>query len=525
MQAMVLDRRGAPLSPRERPDQDAVLEFVRQTEPGMRRVDTHASIVFLGQHRVLKIKRAVRLPFLDYSTLARRRAACAEELRVNKPFAPLIYRDVLPITWQHGGLALDGDGEAVEWAVEMSRFDETRSFEQLAARHELTPELATAVADTILAAHRREPAARTTGWVASITGLIERNSVRFRSVDGLLASDIDGLDARCHAALATHRHLLQQRAAAGFVRRCHGDLHLGNIVLIDGQPVLFDAIEFDPAIATTDILYDLAFPLMDLVRYGAVAEANALFNRYMEAGAEANREALALLPLFLSIRAAIRAHVLFTRSEQTGSDSTVRDQARTYFDLALELMAPPLPCLVAIGGLSGTGKSVLARGVAPRLGPLPGALILRSDVIRKKLFGINETERLPASAYTIEVTARVYEALLKAAERTALQGHSAILDAAFLRETERAAVSTLAPASIPHLGIFLTAERSVRIARIEHRQNDASDATPAVAIQQEGFALGRMDWPLIDAGGPSEQTLASALHCLKWPRFETTGTP
>ena len=100
MQAMVLDRRGAPLSPRERPDQDAVLEFVRQTEPGMRRVDTHASIVFLGQHRVLKIKRAVRLPFLDYSTLARRRAACAEELRVNKPFAPLIYRDVLPITWQ-----------------------------------------------------------------------------------------------------------------------------------------------------------------------------------------------------------------------------------------------------------------------------------------------------------------------------------------------------------------------------------------------------------------------------------------
>jgi aminoglycoside phosphotransferase family enzyme/predicted kinase len=492
-------------------EQAAVLAFLQQAEPGVQRVDTHASIVFLGRDRVLKIKRAVRLPFLDYSTLARRRLACEQELEINKLFAPKIYRRVLPITRDVQGLAIDGSGNAVEWAVEMARFDETQGFDHLAARRDIPSTMANALADVIAAAHDRQPPLRTSGWVASIAGIIDRNTERFRSIEGIKASDVDRLDATSHAALLDHQRLLADRGGAGFVRRCHGDLHLGNIVLIDGQPVLFDAIEFDPAIATTDILYDLAFPLMDLVGYGCAAAANALFNRYMDNSADANLDALALLPLFLSMRAAIRANVLFTKSEQSENNPSASwEEARRYFDLAVELISPASPRMVAIGGLSGTGKSELARAMAPRLGPVPGALVLRSDVVRKKLFGLSETARLPEAAYAPEVTARVYAELLDGATRVARQNHSVILDAAFLRESERASFSAIAPSAIPHDAVFLKADRAVRIARIETRRNDASDATAAVTIQQESMLLGTLTWPSIDAGGSPEQTLDEA---------------
>ncbi|CAN5307858.1 bifunctional aminoglycoside phosphotransferase/ATP-binding protein [soil metagenome] len=501
---MTTDRSVAAAAPI---DQQAVLNFLLQAEPGMQRVDTHASIVFLGRDRVLKVKRAVRLPFLDYATLEKRKQACEEELRVNTPFAPQIYRRVVAITREPDGLAIGGGGEPVEWAVEMARFDETRSFDHLAARQDISTELATALADAILAAHAQAPQIRSAGWINSVEGLIERNTARFRTVDGLAASDIDRLDARSHGQRVAHARLLQDRANTGFVRHCHGDLHLGNIVLIDDHPVLFDAIEFDPVIATTDMLYDLAFPMMDLIHYGCTTAANALFNRYIENGADANLDALALLPLFLSLRAAIRAHVLFTKAEQSGkSGGADRDEAKRYFDLAIALIDPRPPCLVAVGGLSGTGKSVLARGIAPTLGPPPGALVLRTDVIRKKLFGVAATERLPPSAYTPDVTAQVYDALLNGAERAAAQGISVILDATFLRGDEREAFAKLAPVGIPHIGVFLTAERVVRLARIAQRTNDASDATAAVAIQQEAMSLGAVDWQQIDAGGTREQT-------------------
>jgi predicted kinase len=215
------------------------------------------------------------------------------------------------------------------------------------------------------------------------------------------------------------------------------------------------------------------------------------------------------------MRAAIRAHVLFTKSEQRADNRTANwNEAKRYFDLAAGLIDPAPPRMAAIGGLSGTGKSELARGIAPLLGAAPGALVLRSDVIRKQLFGVIETERLPEKAYSREVTARVYQALLDGATRVAQQGHSVILDAAFLRDTERASFAGIAPPAVPHNGLFLTADRAVRIARIEKRRNDASDANAAIAIQQESISLGTIKWPVIDAGGTPEQTLALALSQL-----------
>ncbi len=351
------------------------------------------------------------------------------------------------------------------------------------------------------------PPREATHGLNSITGIIDRNTAKFRTVHGLPGEAVDRLDSHSHAALAAQSPLLAARADAGCVRRCHGDLHLGNIVLIDGKPVMFDAIEFDPVIATTDILYDLAFPLMDLIHFGQAAAANALFNHYLDTAGEAARNALALFPLFLSMRAAIRAHVLFMKSEQRADDPTASNQAEHYFDLAVRLIDPEAAGVVAVGGLSGTGKSVLSRAIAPLFGPPPGALIVRSDVIRKALFGVPETTRLPSSAYEPAVTRAVYAALIKRALHTAEQGCSVVLDAAFLRPEERAAFAATAPA-VRHTGLFLEADRVTRLARIDARKNDASDATAAIAVAQEAMTEGDLDWPRIDAGGTPAETLA-----------------
>jgi aminoglycoside phosphotransferase family enzyme/predicted kinase len=491
-------------------DQGSVLSFLGRAEPGMRRVDTHISIVFLGKDRVLKVKRAVRLPFLDYSTLEKRKRACDEEVRINILFAPDLYRRVVPLTQGEAGLAIDGDGTPVEWAVEMARFDETLGLDRVAASSGIRPELAVALADTIRRAHDRSAPAQGRSWLDSIEGVIDRNTARFRTGASLPGDAVDRLDALSHAALAAQAPLLEARADAGFVRRCHGDLHLGNIVLIAGKPVMFDAIEFDPVIATTDILYDLAFPLMDLIHFDQAAAANALFNRYLDTVDEAARNALALFPLFLSMRAAIRAHVLFMKSEQGEKDSPAWNEAQRYFDLAVRLIDRGPPSIVAIGGLSGTGKSVVSRAIAPLLAPPPGARIVRSDVIRKALFGVPETTRLPSTAYEPSVTKAVYSALLQRARDAAEQGCSVVLDAAFLRSEERAAFAATAPAAVRHIGLFLEADRATRLARFAARENDASDATTAVAVAQEVMTEGDLDWPGIDAGGTPAETLA---HC------------
>jgi uncharacterized protein len=293
------------------------------------------------------------------------------------------------------------------------------------------------------------------------------------------------------------------------VRRCHGDLHLANIVLIEGKPVLFDAIEFDPDIASIDVLYDLAFPIMDLIRYGRRPGANALLNRYLATTAENNLDALAALPLFMSLRAAIRAHVLLARLDRPGHDKAdVMSSARIYFELARQTIHPPAPALIAVGGLSGTGKSALARALAPSIPPLPGAVVLRTDVLRKQLFEVDETDRLPESAYRPEITAQIYEMLTQRASRILAQGYSVVVDAVFACKAERDAIHSAARKSNARfVGFFLTADLATRVKRIGRRPHDASDATPAIAERQEKYDLGTLDWAAIDASGAPEQTL------------------
>jgi predicted kinase len=303
--------------------------------------------------------------------------------------------------------------------------------------------------------------------------------------------------------------MLKQRGKQGCVRRCHGDLHLGNIVLIERKPVLFDAIEFDPTIASIDVLYDLAFPIMDFIRYDRPAAANALFNAYLKTASGDNLDALAALPLFMSLRAAIRANVLLARlARNADGKADVAQSAQTYFDLARLLINPAAPTLVAVGGLSGTGKSVLAHALAPGILPQPGAVVLRTDVLRKQQFGVNETDRLPEEAYQPETTQKIYDLLVQHALRILSQGHSVVVDAVFAQESERAAIRDVAHRlNIGFVGLFLRTDLATRLNRVGRRQGDASDATSEIAGLQEKYDLGTLDWAVIDASGTPEQTL------------------
>ena len=490
----------------------------------VKRIDTHASSVFLAGRRAFKVKRAVRFAFLDYSTLEARKRACEAELAINKPFALDIYRRVAPITREADGrLALDGEGLPVEWAVEMRRFDETATLDHLADAGRIDAALADALGRAVAAAHATAPVTESEPqcelWINALAGYVEQNDAELRATPELFPrAEVAALTDASRAAHARIRPLLLARGQRGLIRRGHGDLHLGNIVLIDGRPVLFDAIEFDPVIASGDVLYDLAFLLMDLVERGFTGVANIVFNRYLaETKRPEDLDALASLPLFLSVRAAIRAKVTAARlgRAQAGPAAAVGRSTRKYFDFACRFIAPAPPMLIAVGGLSGTGKSALGRALASDIAPPPGAVVLRSDVERKTLFGKDEHDKLPPHAYSPDVTGRVYAAIADKARRAVAAGHSAIVDAVFATPQERAVVANAAQAlGVPFRGLFLDADLATRVARVGARSRDASDADATVVRHQESYDLGALDWTRVDASGTPEETLARAREAI-----------
>lgn len=486
----------------------------------VRRIDTHAASVFLVGDRAFKVKRAVKFPFLDFSTLERRKRACLAEIEVNRSYAPGLYLKAAPITRRaDGSLEWDGEGEAVEWAVAMRRFDENRTLDRLADGAGIDLDLADALARTVARAHEKAPAADAPAWIAALLTYLDQNRAEFREYSDLFPLEsIDELDRKSRAALARLLPLLELRGRNGLIRRGHGDLHLGNIALIDGRPVPFDAIEFDPIIASGDVLYDLAFLLMDLVERGLTAAANVVLNRYLwETRRTEDLDALAALPFFMSLRAAIRAKVTAARRAhaEPAAQADIERMARAYFRLALSFLAPPRPKMIAIGGLSGTGKSALARTLAADFRPEPGAVILRSDIERKALFGVDETDPLPAHGYAEEATSRVYAVLHEKAARVIAAGYSVIVDAVFARESERRLIAEAGKSGgAPFAGLFLTASLAARIKRVGARVDDASDADEQVVRRQEAYEIGALDWRIVDAEGEPGETLSRAQAAL-----------
>jgi predicted kinase len=297
------------------------------------------------------------------------------------------------------------------------------------------------------------------------------------------------------------------------VRQCHGDLHLRNIVLLDGQPTLFDGVEFNDEISCTDVLYDLAFLLMDLWRRGLTRHANLAWNRYL--AETAAFDGIPLLPLFLSCRAAVRAKTSATAAQLQQGEQRRRElegSAREYLAMAERLLHPPDPCLVAVGGFSGSGKSTLALNLAPSLGPAPGAVVLRSDETRKRLSGVPLLNRLGAEGYSSSVSERVYSTLAEQATVVLRAGHCVIVDAVHARAADRHGIEQVAAAArVPFIGLWLDAPEPVLIERTAQRRHDPSDADADVVRQQLGRGAGNIGWCHLDASMASTAVLSSAL--------------
>ncbi|WP_440994960.1 AAA family ATPase [Arhodomonas sp. SL1] len=482
------------------------------------RIDTHSAVVFLVGDRVYKMKRAVDLGFLDFTTLQARHRYCEREVALNRRTAPTLYLGVSALTREaDGAIAFGGAGEPFEYVVVLRRFDQRYLLDRMAGRGELDASLMIALADRIAGFHETAEVVAGEG-AAAIRRTIEGNRESFAALpEGMLdAAAVARLTevslARCEGLAGR----LDRRAAEGRVRVCHGDLHLQNICLFEGEPTIFDCIEFNRELSDIDVLYDLAFLLMDLDHRGHGDLANTVFNRYLDRRDEA--DGVAALPLLLSMRAAIRAHVS-GQAARVQADAAARDERRgvaaAYLEHALSLLAPAGPHLVAVGGFSGTGKSTLAYGLAPGLDPAPGARVLRSDVLRKRRYGVDPEEALPEEAYRPEVSEAVYTDAFEQAAALLADGHSVILDMVFDRPEDRArAEAVAARADVPFAGFWLTAPRDVLAKRIRSRSGDASDASVAVLDRQLRRDPGPMGWRELDAAREAAAIAAEARGCL-----------
>ena len=481
----------------------------------VRRIDTHSAIVFLAGDRAYTLKRAVRYDYLDFSTLESRLRACADEVRLNRRTAPDLYLGRRPITCgPDGALQHDGGGAAVDWVVEMARFDDSAVFDRMAERGELEVSLMPAVAGAVARLHAVAEWRFDHGGRRGMAWVIDGNADGFAEYGpGVLdPTACRRLTALSHEMLERQADRLMARRPQGFVRRCHGDLHLRNICLIDGRPTLFDCIEFSDQVACIDVLYDLAFLLMDLQHRKLGVHAHIVYNEY--ATATGDLDGLALLPLFLSTRAAVRAKTSATtaRLQSNPADQAAHGEAaREYLDLALSLIEPAPARLAAVGGLSGAGKSTLARHLAPTLGAPPGALVLRSDLVRKSLLGVRPLDRLDSEGYTEGVTRGVYRELAARAATAAAGGRAVVVDAVFADPRDRAVVADVArTVGVPFTGLWLDAPLDTRAARVTERRDDVSDATPAVLREQLERDVAEMDWQRLDAAPDDAMVTRSA---------------
>jgi aminoglycoside phosphotransferase family enzyme/predicted kinase len=478
-------------------------------------IETHISHIFLSGDRAFKQKRAVHYPYVDFSTPELRLRACLQEVELNSATAPGLYLGVRRITRSRDGkLAFDGDGPLVDAVVEMVRFDQSQLLDRMALAGQLTPSLMTGIAGMVVRFHRGAPVSHASSGAENIAAVLDINEAGLAASRMFTPGEVAPFNAAFRATLARHSALLDRRERAGKVRRCHGDLHLRNICMLDGEPRLFDCIEFNDQIATVDVLYDLAFLLMDLWHRGFPELANLVANRYFD---EADDEdGFVLLPFFMAIRAAVRAHV--TAAQATGASPTsakIANEARSYFALARSMLQMQTPRLVAIGGLSGSGKTTIAEALAANVGAPPGARIVESDRIRKAMHGVAPETRLPEKAYQPEVSARVYREIGWRGALILAAGGSVVADAVFDKAENRALIEAVArEADVPFTGIWLHADAPVLWQRVNERRGSASDATIDILSRQLQRNPGHVGWARLDA---TLETTATVRHILSLP--------
>lgn len=497
-------------------DQSPTIDFLTRGESyglsgPVKIIETHISIVFLIDGLAFKLKRAVKLPYVDFSTPELRLAFCHREVELNRRATPELYLGVRQITREaDGSLAFDGKGEMIDAVVEMQRFAQHSLFERMAAEGKLTTAMMEDTAEIVAAFHATAPVVHETGGAANMAGVLDINEAGFATSHVFAETDVHALAIAFRKAWEDIAPLMNEREAAGKVRLCHGDLHLRNIFMGDAGPRMFDCIDFNDRIATVDVLYDLAFLLMDLWHRGFHAFANAVMNRYFDLTGE--DAGFRLLPFFMAVRAAVRAHVTGTQIEEDADpDGALTRSAKGYFDFAQELLHPHSPRLVVIGGLSGSGKSTLADALAPRLGSAPGARILESDRLRKAMFGLRLNERLPPEAYRPEISTRVYNALCEKAGVILAGGGQVLVDAVYDTEEHRDAIEAVATRlGVPFTGIWLDTAPEALKSRIKARPQGASDATVEVLERQMERDRGMIHWHQLDSSTTLDELVGEA---------------
>jgi aminoglycoside phosphotransferase family enzyme/predicted kinase len=455
-------------------------------------METHASWVVLAGERAYKIKKPIVLPFLDYGTLEKRRAACMAELAYNRRFAPELYLGLVALTGTPEAPQCDGGGEIVEYAVEMLRFDEAARLDHIAARGELTTEHMSLLAAEIVDFHSRAavaPAESRFGTPETAPAPALANFVQLYQLLPSEAARLTDLEAWTKREAKHRRAAMAARKAQGRVRECHGDLHLGNLILRGGRVVPFDCIEFNEDFRWIDVASELAFTLVDLLDHGKPDLAGWLLNEWLTISGDF--DALRMLRFYAAYRALVRAKVAAIRAGQedaAAAASADRDAARLYLDLAQQLCQPQTPTLAITHGLSGSGKSHVARALL-LADPHANTLRLRSDVERKRLHGLAAHEKsgspIDGGIYTAQAHAATYRRLEELAQLALHEGWSVIVDAAFLRREEREAFRRLAANNdVPFAILACEAPVDELRRRLDARHNDASEATLAVLEKQ-----------------------------------------
>ncbi len=477
-------------------------------------ITTHCAHIILTKTKAFKIKRSVKYTYLDMLALDSREQLCKRELEINQPSLPGVYLEVLPIKkGDDGVLTLNGNGDVVEWVLIMEKFPQCRVLDSMAKSGNFSVELASQVGASISRYHRGLPSEYV------VDGFERMNEIVDELIEELAhpncGFDFDLLQRFGQVgkdSAQVQKELLNTRARDGYIKRCHGDLHLRNLVLMEDGPHPFDALEFDERLATIDVLYDLAFVLMDMQHRGLEDQRSKLLNQYLAHCEPKDLKGLALLPFFLFCRAGILA---MTTSQKNRNNSSPSNEAIEYLKLALSYLEPKESKLIAIGGYSGSGKSTIAAKLAVRL----NAVLLSSDIERKAQLNIAETQRLPASSYTSKAAHVNYERLAEKARCALSANQLVIVDATFLSSEQRKHIESLAlECHVPFVGIWLDVSKKILETRIRDRRNDASDATVDVLQKQLEKPLENIQWNKVNASGSIDSTLSQILTILDKPK-------